>query len=240
MKGCIDMHLHLGRSRDGASLALPELLNAMNRYQIERAVLFPIDEARAGPTYEKINGRILKAASKNRRIIPFVRLDPRAGRKAFQELERSRRAGARGVKLHPRSENFSPREAETLISEIEKERLPVILHSSHERNCRPLDWEKIFKRHRRIPFILAHAGKDAFLEAAGVTLRNRNVWLETSTLSYWRTQMILKKVGARRVVFGSDLAYSHPGIERLKLDLLLNSSDRRKVYSENPRRILGE
>ena len=115
-----------------------------------------------------------------------------------------------------------------------------MLHSSHEPNCRPLEWEKIFRRHPRIPFILAHGGKDAFQEAIAVARRNPNVWLETTTLSYWRTKVILKKLGARRVVFGSDLPYSHPGVERFKLDLLLNHSDQQKVYSENPKRILGE
>ncbi len=234
------MHLHLGCSRDGASLHLSEIRREMDRYGIERAVLFSIDEPGAGPTYGRPNQRVVKAASVNRRLIPFARLNPRAKAKAFAELGRSRAAGVRGIKFHPRSENFSPKDAETLIDEIERARLPVVLHSSHEPNCRPLEWEKIFRRHPHIPFVLAHGGKDAFQEAIAVAGRRSNVWLETTTLSYWRTKVILKKLGARRVVFGSDLPYSHPGVERFKLDLLLNSSDQQKVYSENPKRILGE
>ena len=240
MKDCVDMQLRLGRSRDGASLTLSEIERTMNQFGVDRAALFTIDEAGAGSTYEKTNRRVLKAASANRRLIPFARLNPRAGEKAFREFRRSLAGGVRGVKFHPRSENFSAQDAETLIDEIEEAQLPVILHSSHEPRCRPLEWEKIFKRHRRISFVLAHAGKDAFQEAIAVAGRNPNVWLETSTLSYWRTQVILKRLGAKRVVFGSDLPYSHPGIERLKLDLLLSSSDQKKVYTENPKRILGE
>ena len=50
---------------------------------------------------------------------------------------------------------------------------------------------------------------------------------------------ILKELGVSRVVFGSDLPYSHPAVERTKLDLLLSPSEREKVYSKNPKKILG-
>ena len=212
----------------------------MARYGISRAVLFAIDEAEAGPTYEKMNSRVLKTALSDSRLIPFARLNPQTGEKALRELARSVKAGIRGVKLHPRSEDFSPEESEGVIREIERERLPILLHTSHEKNCRPLAWGRIFRRYRKTSFILAHGAKDAFLEAIAVARRNPNVWLETSTLSYGRTGVILKALGAGRVVFGSDLPYSHPAVERLKLNLLLNASEQKKVYCGNPKRILGE
>lgn len=240
MKSCIDIHVHLGRSRDGAELKVAEIRKAMEENGIARTVVFAIDEPVPGPSYEKVNKKVFKAAAGDLRLIPFARLNPRSGERAMKEFRHCLQRGARGVKLHPRSEKFSPREAEALIEEIEKERLPIILHTSHEPHCGPLAWKGIFKRHPRIPFILAHAGKDAYPEAIEVARQNRNVWLETTTLSYFRTGVILKRLGASRLVFGSDLPYSHPAIERLKFDLLLKASERRRVYSENARRILGE
>ena len=237
---CWDLHLHLGHSRDGASFSLAEVRKALNEHRINRAVLFAIDEEDAGPTYERSNDRVLKASASDLRLIPFARLSPRTGSRAVAELHRSIHSGMRGVKLHPRAEKFSPEEAGPLIREIEAERLPVFLHTAHEKNCGPGEWEKIFKRHRRIPFVLFHGGKDAFEEAISVAHRNRNVWVETSTLSYWRTGVILRRLGASKIVFGSDLPYSHPAVERLKLDFLLSRSERKKVYSDNPKRILGE
>lgn len=240
-KFLIDMHLHLGKSRDGAAFSLGEILNIMGTYGLKRAVVFPIDEKGGGATtYRSLNTRILAAASRHPRLIPFVRLNPRLGVKAANELKRAVRAGARGVKLHPRSEAFQPSEAEALVDAVEKERLPVFLHTAHEPNCRPFEWEKIFRRHRRIPFILGHGGKDAFPEAIALARRYSHLWVETSTLSFWRTRVILKNLGPSRVVFGSDLPYSHPAVELAKFNLLLNVSDRRKVYSENPQKILGE
>lgn len=239
MNRTVDFHIHLGRSRDGARFTIYEVKKAMEVFRIDQAVVFGIDEAQAGPTYERTNQKVLKAVARNPRLIGFMRLNPRAGEKALGELMRCRKAGARGVKLHPRSESFSPEQAEDLIAEIERERLPIVLHTSHEVNCRPLSWEKIFRRHPRIPFVLAHGGKDAFEEAVTAARRHPHLWLETSTLSYWRTGVILKALSASRVVFGSDLPYSHPAVERLKLDLLLSPRERHRVYSENPRRILG-
>ncbi len=234
------MHLHLGRSKDGASLGLPEIQKAMDAYGISRAVIFAIDEKDSGPVYEKTNAHVFKAARGKAQFIPFGRLSVSPQEKSFRELKNCKARGARGIKLHPRSEKFSPKNAEILIDEIERMRLPIILHSSHEPNCRPLEWEGIFRRHKRIPFILAHAGKDAFREGIAVARRNSNVWLETSTLSYWRTSMILKEVGSQHVVFGSDLPYSHPLVERTKLDLLLSTRARKQVYFDNPKKILGE
>lgn len=237
---CWDLHIHLGRSRDGASLSFGEIGRALDRYRISRAVVFAIDESGAGPTYEKPNRRVLRGCTGNRRLIPFVRLNPGAGARAVSELRRAIREGARGVKLHPRAEKFSPPEAEDLIDEIENEKLPIFLHTSHEENCRPLLWEKIFRRHRRIPYVLFHGGKDAYEEAAAVACRNRHLWVETSTLSYRRSAVLLDRLGASRLVFGSDLPYSHPAVERLKLELLLKRPERRKVFQDNPKRILGE
>ncbi len=237
---CWDLHLHLGRSRDGASFFLPQVRKTLNEHQISRAVLFAIDEVDAGPTYERSNDRVLKASASDSRLIPFARLSPRTGNRAVAELHRSIHSGARGVKLHPRSEKFSSQEAEPLINEVEAEGLPVFLHTSHEKNCGPREWEKIFKRHRRTSFVLFHGGKDSYEKTITVAARNRNVWVETSTLSYWRSGLILRRLGASKVVFGSDLPYSHPAVERLKLDFLLNRSERKIVYSDNPKRILGE
>lgn len=237
---CIDLHVHLGRSRDGASLSLPELKRVADRFHLRRAVVFPIDEANPGPSYERMNDRILSAVAGDRRLIGFCRLNPRAGGRAVAELRRAGRAGLRGVKLHPRSERFSAAQAEDLIAEIERERFPIILHTSHEIHCRPSEWERIFKRHRRIPFVLAHAGKDAFEEAVAAARGNRHVWIETSTVSYRRTGQILAALGPSQVVFGSDLPYSHPAVEQQKFELLLKASDRKKVYWENARKILGE
>lgn len=238
----VDMHVHLGRSRDGASLRLEEIQRLLDQNDISHAVVFPIDEKNPGPSYRRMNSRVHDAVKGDRRLIGFCRLNPAEGDAAYRELERCAKLGFRGVKLHPRAEDFSPHEAEDLVAAIERMRLAVILHASHEHHCRPMAWQEIFLRHKKISFILAHAGKDAYLEAGEVAAACRNVYLETSTLSYRRTVVLLKKAGPRKMLFGSDAPYSHPAIELLKLELTLGkrAAMRRKIFSENPIRILGD
>ena len=240
MPYCVDMHLHLGRSRDGAVLNFSDVRKLLDRYAITHAVLFPIDEPNPGTSYDRLNAKVRDAAVRNKRILGFARLDPHDPEAAHRELKRAAQGGLRGIKLHPRAEDFSPYEAEDLIAAVEKFRLPIVLHTSHEHHCHPVAWQGIFLRHKRISFILAHAGKDAYLEAAAVAAACPNVYLDTSTLSLRRTAVLLKKAGPRKIVFASDAPYSHPAIELLKFDLILgsNASARRKIFHENPARIL--
>lgn len=237
----VDMHVHLGQSRDGGKLTWPEIQELLDRYSISHAVLFPLDDIKPGPSYAHLNTQVADIMAKDKRIIGFCRLDPTQPEEAHQELQRSIKRGLRGVKLHPRSENFSPPDVESLMAAIEKAKLPVMLHTSHEHHCHPLPWEGVFMRHKKIPFILAHAGKDAYKEAAAVAIRCPNVYLDTSTLSYRRTSILLKKVGADKLVFASDVPYSHPAMELLKFDLVIgnNTAMRKKIFEENPKKILG-
>jgi len=237
----VDMHLHIGRSRDGAELTLEEIRKSLDEHLLTHAVLFPIDEPNPGPSYGRLNTKVAQVVKQEKRLIGFCRLNPHHKEEALQELKRAKKMGLRGVKLHPRSEDFTPTDLTDLMVSIEKERFPVVLHTSHEHHCHPIPWEGIFLRHKKISFILAHAGKDAYRDAVAVAKRCPNVYLDTSTLSFRRTGYILQKVGPEKVVFASDAPYSHPAIELLKFDLLLNgkTAARRKIFEENPKRILG-
>ena len=237
----VDMHCHLGVSRDGAAQTAAGIRKIFSDYPVSHAVVFPIDETSPGAGYSRLNGRIARMACRDSRIIGFSRIDPRNRQAALREVKEAKRNGMRGVKLHPRAEHFGPRDAREILAAIEKEGLPVMLHTSHEPRCRPREWQEIFLRHRKIYFILAHAGKDAFREAAAVAAHSPNVFLDTSTLSYWRTTRVLKKAGAGKIVFASDMPYSHPATELLKMALILG--DRaplyRQIFRENPKKILG-
>lgn len=237
----VDMHVHLGRSRDGGRMTANRLRRLYKDVPVTHYALFPIDEPSPGPSYQRINRQIEKLSRQNHSVIRFARLDPHDKNAALKELKRCCSAGVRGIKLHPRAENFTPLEAEYLLEEVEKAGLPVLLHTAHEKHCHPHTWEALFLRHKKIDFILGHAGKDAYRDAADVASRLPNVYLDTSTLSYFRTGYLLKKVGAKKIVFGSDAPYSHPQVEWLKWQLLIgkNSVAQRLIFQDNPKRILG-
>ena len=101
-----DFHVHLGKSRDGASLEVAELRKQMKQSGVTRAVVFPIDEPDIGLSYEPQNKMIHKMASRYKELIPFCRLNPQNHDAALTELRNSYRLGFKGLKLHPRAEKI--------------------------------------------------------------------------------------------------------------------------------------
>ena len=234
----IDLHTHIGRSRDGAHQNIHEILDLMKQYGIGQSLVFPIDEEKPGPSYQRLNRLIARVVKRYPNIMGCARLNPNQLGACFDEIDFAVRSGFRAVKLHPRSDQFCATQSSSLFDEINKHKLIVILHTDHESNCHPMDWFRFFKKYPKIPFVLTHAGKDLYKQAIHAAQKFRNVFLDTSTISYYRTSQILKEAGAQKIVFASDIPYSHIGIELRKFELLLPISKRRIVYLENAKRIL--
>ncbi len=98
-----DAHTHIGADDpDGMRQTAGELVASLERVQA-RAVVFPMHE----PTgYPLANDRVLEAADASAgRLVAFCRVDPHAH--ALPEARRCLDAGARGIKLHPRAEQFT-------------------------------------------------------------------------------------------------------------------------------------
>ena len=78
-----------------------------------------------------------------------------------------------------------------------------------------------------------------FLHAGEISRELRNVYLDTSTLSFNRTRIIIEMAGVDKIVFASDYPYSHPLMEIQKIKLIVkdkNSLD--KIFYKNAKRIL--
>ena len=102
----IDAHTHLGLDEDGRSLTLEQLLVAARPTRgARRACVFPLHDPERKPAYSVPNDRVLAwAAESDGRLVPFCRLDP--AEDPLAECERCLAAGARGIKLHPRAQDF--------------------------------------------------------------------------------------------------------------------------------------
>ena len=236
----VDCHTHIGLSRnDGARQTLSGTLQGMREFRITHSVVFPIDEKNPGPSYSHLNRQIARITKRHPQLIGCARLDPNQSGASFREIERASRNGFRAVKLHPRSDHFGLSRAEPLFEEINRNRLAVVLHTGHEPQCHPAQWLRVFKRYPRTFFVLAHSGKDIYRTAIEIAKQFRNVYLDTSTLSFYRTGVILKTAGPEKVVFASDIPYSHVGLELMKFRFLLPLSKQAIVFGENAKRILG-
>src|SRR5271165_1693558 len=101
----LDAHTHLGLDEDGRSLTLEQLLSQLDAAGASRACVFPLHDPERTPAYRLPNDRVLAwAAQSDGRLAPFCRLDP--AEEPLREGERCLAAGARGIKLHPRAQDF--------------------------------------------------------------------------------------------------------------------------------------
>src|SRR3954471_15283606 len=107
-----DAHTHTGSNDpDGFRCSAEQLLEALGEIG-SRAAVFTMHEPDG---YPAANDRVMaEAAASDGVLVPFCRLDPQlGGRGAAAGAERCRDAGAGGIKLHRRAEEFRLEEEST-------------------------------------------------------------------------------------------------------------------------------
>ena len=126
----IDAHTHLGLDEDGRSLTLEQLLAQLDDAGARRACVFPLHDPERRPAYSVPNDRVIAWASESDgRLTPFCRLDP--AEDPIAEGERCLAAGARGIKLHPRAQDFvfDGPEMRAIFALAEDARVPILIHA---------------------------------------------------------------------------------------------------------------
>lgn len=207
----IDAHTHLGLDEDGRSLTLEQLLDQLDMAGVRRACVFPLHDPERRPSYTLPNDRVLGwAAESGGRLIPFCRLDPAEGAPA--ECERGLAAGARGIKLHPRAQDFvfDGGELDDVFRLAEEAHVPVLIHAG--RGLPPLadGLADLAWRHPGAPLILAHG---AICDQGILTTRLADhpaVLYDTSCFFPLDVVELLARAPVERVVFASDPPYGLP------------------------------
>ena len=94
-----DAHTHLGDDIDGTKGTPDELLGMLDRFGVQGAFVFCLDEPDRDPAFRAANDRTLAyaaAASEQHALRLDLECDP------LEEARRCLDLGARGIKLHPR------------------------------------------------------------------------------------------------------------------------------------------
>jgi uncharacterized protein len=207
----IDAHTHLGLDEDGRSLTLEQLLEQLDRADARRACVFPLHDPERKPAYSLPNDRVLEwAAQSEGRLIPFCRLDPAEG--PLAEAERCLGAGARGIKLHPRAQDFDfdGREMDEVFALAEDRRVPILIHAG--RGLPPLaeGLVTLALSHPGAVLILAHG---AICDQGILTSRlaeHPGVLYDMSCFFPLDVVELFARVPAERIVFASDPPYGLP------------------------------
>jgi predicted TIM-barrel fold metal-dependent hydrolase len=207
----IDAHTHLGLDEDGRSLTLEQLLSQLDDAGARRACVFPLHDPERRPAYSLPNDRVLQWASdSDGRLVPFCRLDPSEDPRA--ECERCLGIGARGIKLHPRAQDFvfDGTEMDDVFKLAEDARVPILIHAG--RGLPPLaeGLVDIALRHPGAALILAHG---AICDQGILTTRlaeHPGVLYDISCFFPLDVIELLARVPVERVVFASDPPYGLP------------------------------
>ncbi len=237
----IDVHVHIEHTGDASSAdtaaekyfgssGAPRERNALADYYRSRnmaCVVFTVDERLTGRPMVP-NDEVIQFAHDNADVaIPFASIDPTRGPEAVREARRLVAAGARGLKLHPPLQQFSPNDpiAYPLYEVFAEAKLPVLFHTGHSgigtgmpggggirlKYGNPMPIDDVAVDFPDLPIILAHpsfpmAGRSDF----DLPAQTATVYID---LSGWSPKYFSRNSGSstprnsllkHKVLFGSD------------------------------------
>jgi predicted TIM-barrel fold metal-dependent hydrolase len=203
-----DAHTHLGEhDPDGMRQSPDELLAQLRVAHARGAFVFPMHEPDG---YPPANDMVLAAASEaDGLLVPFCRVDPHDS--PISEIERCLAAGARGIKLHPRAEQFllNHPQVRELCAIADDNSLPVLIHAGRGI---PALGEHAVELARAFPnarLILAHAGITDLSWLWRVAADLPNLLFDTA---WWMPADLLSLfalVPPGQILFASDAPYGH-------------------------------
>jgi hypothetical protein len=206
-----DAHTHTGSNDpDGFRCSPEELLDALGEIGA-RAAVFTMHEPDG---YPPANDRILEEArAAGGVLVPFGRLNPHVGGAAAAvEAERCLDAGARGIKLHPRAEQFRLEEPETqpLFAVANERGVPVLVHAGRGIPALGADALDLAGKYPNARIILAHAGVCDLAWIWRHSADHPNLFFDTA---WWSAQDLLtlfSLVPPGQILWGSDAPYGTP------------------------------
>ncbi|HWI71718.1 MAG TPA: amidohydrolase family protein [Baekduia sp.] len=205
-----DAHTHIGHhDPDGFEADPEELVAALDVAGQERALLFAMQEPDG---YRGANDWVLQScAESGGRLVALGRIDPNAP-DALAEAHRVLEAGARGFKLHPRSDAFAlPHPVvEQVVALAGERRLPVLFHAGRGIPDLGESVVRLATEHPGARLILAHAGiSDLGLLAPHVGALP-NILFDTSWWHIADMLTLFSTVPPGQILYASDMPYGGP------------------------------
>jgi uncharacterized protein len=204
----LDAHTHIGfNDPDGYSCSSAELTGSLERIDA-RSFVFPMHEPGG---YTAANDMVIEEAeASDGRLFPFARLDPHDD--ALAEAERALARGARGIKLHPRAEQFTLDHPglQPVFALADERRLPVLVHAGRGIPALGRHSVDATGRHPGMRLILAHAGISDLAWIWRETPDHPNLYFDTSWWSPSDVQALFALVAPGQILMASDAPYGSP------------------------------
>ena len=239
----IDCHCHAGK---GDKMTAPWNTDApLDKYLI-RARSARIDKTVVVATlhgdYAKANALVAKLVARHRgRLIGFAFVHARrdAGRIFNMVRHAVAHWGFRGIKLH----GFEGMPTREVCETARTFRLPVLVDVISRAEV----VDMFAPEYPDVNFIVAHLGSftddwKAHQQVIDQMIRHQNVFADTSGVRRFDyIVQAVKRAGARKLLFGSDGPWLHPGLELHKIRLLgLPPEEEALILGGNAMRLLRE
>jgi uncharacterized protein len=239
-----DAHTHIGHDDPDGFEADPEdLLAGLDGAGQRGALVFPSQEP-AG--YPPANDRVLAAcAASGGRLRALARIDPNTP-DALEEARGCLEAGARGFKLHPRSDRFGlPHPVvEEIVALAGEARAAVLFHAGRGIPHLGESVVHMAREHRGARLILAHAGISDTGWIAPYAAELPNLFFDTAWWQVGDLLALFVNVPPGRILYASDMPYGSPlyhslAALRCALAVGLEGDALRAIASESAARVLA-
>ncbi len=241
----IDMHMHVDEIPAlGWHMSASQCVASMDEAGIDAAAIMTItDLPEVNPgALEMIADACIEFPG---RLFAFARVHPWYQDEAVRLLKRAiSKYDFRGLKLHPVTNISHPSGEDTLrlIRTAAELGVPTLFHCGDEPMTTPLSIAPAAEACPEATIILGHMGGYFHVdEAIEVADRYPNVVLETSAMPYPnKITEAVQRIGAERVIFGSDGPVCSPVLERQKVVMAhLNPGQQERVLGLNAMTLLG-
>jgi uncharacterized protein len=206
--GVFDVHAHTGRDVDASARSCGEHVADLEALD-GRSVIFPLCVTTG---YRAENDRVIEECRRYPdRLVPFARIDPRTRRPDIdaRDARDALAAGARGLKLHPRAEEFTLDDpgVDAVLAVASEARVPVVVHAGMGVGSFGEILVELARRHRGCRLVLAHAG----ISDLGWLWRelgdHPNVFFDTAWWNPVDLLALFALVPPGRILWGSDAPY---------------------------------
>jgi uncharacterized protein len=238
-----DAHTHLGEhDPDGMRQSVDELLDGLKAASALGAFVFPMHEPEG---YPPANDMVLEAAAASGGLlVPFCRVNPHED--AVAEAERCLAAGARGIKLHPRAEEFTLDHpvVRSLVALADERSLPVLVHAGRGIPALGLHAVQLSGDFPNARLILAHAGICDLSWIWRVAADHPNLLFDTAWWMPADLITLFSLVPPGQILFASDAPYgSTPTAAafqiRVALEVGFSAEQIRSMASEQSLRLVA-
>ena len=201
-----DAHTHVGQNDpDGMKCTPEELLAILRAAGARGCFVFPMHEPEG---YPPANDAVLEAAREiGEEFVPFCRVSPHA--EPIREAERCLDAGARGIKLHPRAEEFTldHPEVQKLAALADERTLPILIHAGRGIPALGRHAVELASRYPNARLILAHAAICDLSWLWRVAPDHPNLLFDTSWFMPADLRTLFSLVPPGQILFASDAPY---------------------------------